>query len=102
MDKKYGPAIIQRDAFFKVLDVHHQDGHAQITLLHIPEELVPYLRTSELNEIEEEMVEAARSNFEENLDAPAVPALTEPYWMERVEFPLGMSEDGNLFYESSD
>lgn len=101
MDKKYGPAIIQRDAYFKVLDVHHQDGHAQITLLHIPEELIPYLRTSELNEIEKEMVEAARRNFEENLDAPVVAALTETRWLERVEFPLGMSENGDLFYGSS-
>ncbi len=33
IDRKYGPAIIQRDAFFKVLDVHELRGHAQVTLL---------------------------------------------------------------------
>jgi tetratricopeptide (TPR) repeat protein len=101
MDPKYGPAIIQRNAFFKVLDVYDQHEHAQITLLHIPEELIGHLQTRELNEMEKEMVEAARTNFEENLAKPAVPALTEARWLERVAFPLGMSEEGELFHGSS-
>ncbi len=101
MDRRYGPAIIQRNGFFKVLDVYELRGHAQITLLHIPQELIGHLRTPELNEIEKEMVEAARTNFEENLAKPAVPALTEAEWLERVAFPLGMSEEGDLFYGSS-
>ena len=99
MDPKYGPAIIQRDGFFKVLDVYWLRGHAQITLLHVPEELVNHLLTPELNEIEEEMVKAARANFEGNLANPAVPALTEAEWLERTAFPLGMSEEGDLFHE---
>lgn len=47
------------------------------------------------------MVDAARTNFEENLTKPAVPALTEAEWLDRVAFPLGMSEEGDLFYGSS-
>jgi hypothetical protein len=101
VDRRYGPAIIQRNGFFKVLDVYERRGHAQITLLHIPEELIGHLRSPELNEIEKEMVEAARTNFEENLDKPAVSTLTEAEWLERVMFPLGMSEEGDLFYGSS-
>ena len=101
MDRKYGPAIIQRDAFFKVLDVYELHGHAQVTLLHIPEELVDRLSTSDLNELEKEMIEAARSSFEESLTKPAVPALKEPEWLERVSFPLGMNEEGDLFYGRS-
>ncbi len=101
MDPRYGPAILQRDAYFKVLDVYELRGHAQVTLLHAPEELIGHLRALELNEIEKEMVQAARTNFEENLGKPAVPALTEAAWLERVMFPLGMSEEGDLFYESS-
>ncbi len=98
MDPRYGPAIIRRDAFFKVLDVYDLRGRAQITLLHVPEELVGHLRAPELNEIEKEMVEAARANFEENLANPALPALAEAEWLERTAFPLGMSEEGDLFY----
>ena len=98
MDPRYGPAIIRRDAFFKVLDVYRLRGHAQTTLLHVPEELVGHLRTHELNEMEKEMAEAARASFEENLAKPAVPALTEAEWLERTAFPLGMSEEGDLFY----
>jgi hypothetical protein len=101
VDRKYVPAIIQRNSFFKVLDVYEMREHAQITLLHIPEELIGHLRSPELNEIEKEMVEAARTNFEENLDKPAVSTLTEAEWLERVMFPLGMSEEGDLFYGSS-
>ena len=99
MDPRYGPAIIQRAGFFKVLDVYGLRGHAQITLLHVPEELVGHLRTRELNEMEKEMVEAARANFEENLAKPAVSALMEAEWLERTAFPLGMSEEGDLFHE---
>jgi hypothetical protein len=51
--------------------------------------------------MEKEMVEAARTNFEENLARPAVPALTEAKWLARVALPLGMSEEGDLFYGSS-
>jgi hypothetical protein len=51
--------------------------------------------------MEKEMVEPARTNFEENLAKPAVPALTEAKWLERVAFALGMSEEGDLFYGSS-
>lgn len=47
------------------------------------------------------MVEAARTNFEENLAKPAVPALTEAEWLGRVAFPLGMSEEGDLCYGGS-
>jgi hypothetical protein len=91
MDRKYGPAIIQRNGFFKVLDVYELREHAQITLLHIPVELIGDLCTPELNEIEKEMVEAARTNFEGNVAKPAVPALIEAEWLERVAFPLGMT-----------
>ena len=98
MDPKYGPAVIQGDAFFKVLDVHHLDGRAQITLLHIPAELVDRLRTAELNGIEKEMVEAARKDFEQSLKRPPAPALTQPEWKDRVMFPLGMNDEGELFY----
>ncbi len=101
IDRKYGPAIIHRDAFFKVLDVYELDEHAQVTLLHIPEQLAYYLGSPKLNETEEEMVEAARTYFEESLTKPAVPALAEPEWLDRVAFPLGMSENGDLFYGST-
>jgi hypothetical protein len=59
------------------------------------------LSTPELNEIEKEMVEAARTNFEQSLTEPAVPALTEAEWLERVAFPLRMSEEGDLFFGDS-
>lgn len=64
-------------------------------------ELVDYLNTPNLNEIGQEMVEAARTNFEESLSKLAVLALTEPKWQKRVAFPLGMSEEGDLFYGAS-
>jgi hypothetical protein len=47
------------------------------------------------------MVNAARTNCEENLDEPGVPALTEAGWLERVAFPLRLNAEGDLFYGSS-
>ena len=91
-------ATVHPSRYFKVLDVYRKREHAQITLLHIPEELIVHLSTPELNEMEEEIVEAARANFEDSLLKPTVPALTEAEWLERTAFPLGMSEEGGLFY----
>lgn len=99
LDPRYGAAIIQRDAFFKMLDVYELQGRSQVTLLHVPAELVDRLRTREPNEIEAEMVEAARRDFDQSLRAPTVSALTEPEWMGRVAFPIGMNDEGELFYE---
>ncbi len=97
MDRRYGPTIIERDSFFKVLDVYEIHGHAQITLLHISA-LVDPLPAHEVMEWEKKVVDAARANFEENLTKPVVPALTEVEWLERTAFPLGMSEEGELFF----
>jgi hypothetical protein len=50
-----------------------------------------------------ELVELHEGKGKERLLSakPAVPALTEARWLERVTFPLGMSEEGDLFHGSS-
>lgn len=75
VELKYGPAILARDSFFKVLDVYELRGHAQITLLHFPEELLGVLdRGPELDEAEEAMAREARRHFEAHVDeAPLAP-----------------------------
>lgn len=97
MNRKYGPAIIMRDSFFKVLDVHQLRGHSQITLLHLPEELVERFTSTKLIGPEKRLAEAARKEFEENLRKSPCPYLTDPYWLDRVSFPIGMSDEGELF-----
>ena len=94
-----GLVVIMRDSFFKVLDVYESRRHTQITLLDIPEALVDVLdRGAELSDMEKEIAEAARADFDKHLAMKPVSALTDSEWLERVSFPLGMNDDGEFFY----
>lgn len=102
VSREYGPAIIARDAFFKVLNVYELRGHTQITLLHFPEELLEVLdRGPELNDAEQTMAQEARKHFEDRIEMPPSAPLTEPYWQDRIAFPIGVSDEGEPFYKHS-
>jgi hypothetical protein len=48
-----------------------------------------------------EIVAAARADFDKNVVMKPVSALTDPEWLKRVSFPLGMNDDGEFFYTHS-
>lgn len=94
----HGLVVVNRGSFFKVLDVEERGGHKQIVLLHIPEELSEFFDSGEeLSDIEDQIVAAAREDFEKSLKEPAVQELTEKEWLDRTVSPLGMSDGGEFF-----
>jgi ribA/ribD-fused uncharacterized protein len=86
-------------SFFKVVDIVEAEGKTQISLLHIPSDTTDFFDRFRTN-LEEEVVEAARLNFERHLGCDPIAALESPEWIERVKAPLGMSDDGELFWHN--
>ena len=48
-------------------------------------------------DVEEEFIEMERENFENDLKKEVIGDLTSDVWLERCEFPLGMSDEGEFF-----
>lgn len=94
-----GHIILQSNAYFKVLDITQQNGITQVLLLEIPEEGVEIFSKTTTN-IEEDIIEKAKENFENHLKAEPVKSLQTEDWKQRVSFPLGMSSKGELFYKT--
>lgn len=95
----HGLVVITKDSFFKVLDVIEKENRKQITLLHIPEELVDFFNSGdELSSVEEQIVEAARASFDTNIMAIPLDVLLQPSWLNRVTAPIGISDEGEFFY----
>ncbi|MBK9472335.1 MAG: hypothetical protein IPO18_08625 [bacterium] len=92
-----GLCVLQNDALLKVIDRVEAGDRAQVTLLHVPEPLLPWFRDTTLNPIEQQFVELARVCFAECLDQPPVPALDTDDWRDRLVYPIGFDDDGKPF-----
>ena len=47
--------------------------------------------------IEEQFIERERENFKQDLKKDPVTDLADEVWLERVSFPIGMSDEGEFF-----
>lgn len=92
----WGLRILQRDSYFKVLDVYKQQEKTLISLLHLPAEYWQFFRNVRTN-LDEQVIASARKRFDEHLSAAPIQDLAQDDWLERCRFPLGMSDSGNLF-----
>jgi ribA/ribD-fused uncharacterized protein len=95
----WGLCNIAPGSFFKVVNITEAEGKTQIALLHIPADTTDFFDRFRTN-LEEEVAEAARQNFERHLVCDPVAALESPEWIERVTAPLGMNEEGDLFWHN--
>jgi hypothetical protein len=94
---KFGMAIINRNSYFKVLDIIKHEQNTQVLLLNIPEEGIDFFKNNNTN-IEEEVIEAGRKSFDEKIKLPPSPTLLMKEWIERTSFPIGMNDSGVLYY----
>lgn len=93
----WGLHVAKNNAHFKVLDVYKYDGKTQILLLHLPDDnRWTKFKDVKLN-LEDDFVEDCRKRFENKCMGNTVPELTTEEWMDRCSFPLGISDDGELF-----
>lgn len=97
---KNGHFLLDSIAYFKVLDIQKMDDKTQVFLLNIPDNSISLFKNSSSN-LEEEIIEKAQKRFREKIEAPLIPELQTENWKERTKLPLGMNENGELFFDDS-
>mgnify|MGYP003393309526 CR=1 FL=1 len=93
----WGLCVWPSGSFFKVIDKIVSQSRAQITLLEIPEGLLRFFAQQELAELEQSFALKARQTFEECMNADPVPELNTDEWRQRLVYPIGIDDQGNLF-----
>lgn len=99
ISKQFGLVILSSNSFFKVLDVYKVADKTQVFLLQIPETAVDFFASSTSN-IEEDIVKKARESFDTKIKLKPIAELQTKEWRERTEFPIGMNDKGELFYQN--
>ncbi|HEX8016043.1 MAG TPA: hypothetical protein VF465_12485 [Flavobacterium sp.] len=97
---KIGHFLLDEISFFKVLYIQKSENKTQIFLLHIPDNALSLFKNSTSN-IEEEIIEKSRQKFSSKINAPLIPELQTENWKERTKSPIGMSDNGELFFDDS-
>ncbi|MBL0736487.1 hypothetical protein JI750_06290 [Flavobacterium sp. GN10] len=97
---KIGHFLLDSIAYFKVLDIQKVDDKTQVFLLNIPDNSISLFKNSSSN-LEEEIIEKAQKRFREKIDAVLIPELQTEIWKERTKLPIGMDENGQLFFDDS-
>lgn len=98
-DAELGHFVLPSRTFFKVLDIYKVGDQTQILVLEIPEAAVDFFETTNSN-IEENVIQKARENFETKLNAEPIAELQPQEWKERTEQPIGMDDERRFFYDS--
>lgn len=97
---KNGHFLLDSIAYFKVLDIYKIENKTQIFLLNIPDNSLTLLKNSTSN-LEEEIIEKARKKFNDKINLPLVPELQTENWKQRTKSPIGIDENGKLFFDDS-
>ncbi|WP_406844690.1 hypothetical protein [Flavobacterium soyae] len=97
---KIGHFLLDTIAYFKVLDIQKIGNKTQVFLLNIPDNSILLLKNSSSN-LEDEIIEKARRKFESKIHLALIPELQTESWKERTKSPLGMNENGELFFDDS-
>ncbi|MDR7209587.1 hypothetical protein [Flavobacterium piscis] len=97
---KIGHFLLDTIAYFKVLDIHRIDNKTQVFLLNIPDNSLSLFKNSTSN-LEEEITDKARKKFIDKINSPLIPELQTQEWKKRTESPIGMNDNGEMFFDDS-
>jgi hypothetical protein len=97
---KIGHFLLDSIAYFKVLDIQKIDNQTQVFLLNIPDNSLSLFKNSSSN-LEEEITEKARKKFKDKRNSALIPELQTENWKERTKPPIGMNDNGELFFDDS-
>ncbi|MFH6997653.1 hypothetical protein ACHRVZ_06960 [Flavobacterium sp. FlaQc-57] len=97
---KIGHFLLDSITYFKVLDIQKIENKTQVFLLNIPDNSITLFKNSSSN-LEEEITENARKKFVKKINLPLVPELQTENWKERTKAPIGMNDNGELFFDDS-
>jgi len=94
---EWGLCVWLPRCIFKVIGMHRQGAHAQITLLEIPQEFINELAGQNLSEMEQFFAQQAELKFVEALQLPALSDHKTQQWLERTRLPIGVNDAGHFF-----
>ncbi|MEA9415182.1 MULTISPECIES: hypothetical protein [unclassified Flavobacterium] len=97
---KIGHYLLDTIAYFKVLDIQKTEDKTQVFLLNIPDNSLTLFKNSSSN-LEEEITEKAREKFITKRNSPLIPELQTNDWKERTKTPIGMNDNGEMFFDDS-
>jgi len=98
--KKFGHALLSSNAFFKVLDIYKIGEKTQVFLLEIPGTAADFF-ASATSSVEEDITKKARESFDSKINSEPITELQTSEWKERTEFPIGMNNKGEFFYQAN-
>lgn len=97
--KQFGHVLLSSNAFFKVLDIYKIGDKTQVFLLEIPATAVDFF-ASATSSVEVDITKKARESFDTKLNSEPIAELQTNEWKERIEFPIGMNDKGEFFYQA--
>lgn len=92
-----GHCLWMTGSIFKVIGLCSEGRNIQITLLEIPEELKTQFITPSLSEMEQVFADLALKQFQDALHIPPDRELASAGWLDRLTYPVGVSDDGGYF-----
>ncbi len=95
---KFKLYVLPAGSYFKVLDIYTVGDKTQIFLLHVAKQWVEFFKSS-ISNVEKDIDQTARHNFDTKVNSPVNQDLQAPEWTNRLAFPLGMSDEGQMFQE---
>lgn len=93
----WGLHVAQRDSHFKVFSVFRHADKTAIVLLHLPDDERWKLFENVQLDLDKMLMEKACERFVIACGQPPIPELANAQWLDRCVFPLGMSDQGELW-----
>ena len=98
---KFGFNLISAPSYYKVLDIYKIGEQTQILLLHFDKKYLDIFKSTKSN-IEEKVVVMGKDSLDKKIKMKPSEVLNGKEWTERTQFPIGMSDDGDFFFPSSE
>lgn len=93
---KFGFNLISAPSYYKILDIYTIGDQTQILLLNVDEKYIDIFKSTQTN-IEEKVIGMGRASLDKKIKMEPSNILYEKFWIDRTQFPLGMSDNGVFF-----
>lgn len=92
----WGLYVIHTHAYFKVLKNFSCKEKSIVLLLHILEEDISFFFEHQIS-IDDTLIQQVKEKMETSLDLPVINELDQEIWYKRVQFPIGIKDNGDYF-----
>ncbi len=95
---RFGFHLISAPSYYKVLDMYTIKNQTQILLLHFEKEYIDIFKSMKSN-IEKNIIKMGRQSLDKKIKMRPSEVLYEKAWLDRTQLPIGMSDNGEFFYQ---